>query len=310
LSARELPAPADAAGARLDAFLAGLVGSRARAQRLIEAGAVRVDGVRRPKRHRLGGGERIAVDDGAAGDAAPVPAVAGAPYTIAHADAHLLVVDKPAGVVVHPGRGHLQGTLSQALAAEQGATGGDRDRPGIVHRLDRDTSGLLVVARSPGVHRVLQRRLASRRIRREYLALVEGRPVARTGTIDAPIGRDRRARTRMSIDSDAPRAARTDFEVVAALAGTTLLRVRLQTGRTHQIRVHLQAIGHPVVGDPEYGGQGLELGLERQFLHAARLAFAHPVHGTAIDVRSPLPDDLRAALRRAGGDPEETASAP
>ncbi len=179
-----------------------------------------------------------------------------------------------------------------------------------MHRRDRDTSGLLVVARSPGVHRVLQRRLASRRIRREYLALVEGRPVARTGTIDAPIGRDRRARTRMSIDSDAPRAARTDFEVVAALAGTTLLRVRLQTGRTHQIRVHLQAIGHPVVGDPEYGGQGLELGLERQFLHAARLAFAHPVHGTAIDVRSPLPDDLRAALRRAGGDPEETASAP
>jgi 23S rRNA pseudouridine1911/1915/1917 synthase len=216
---------------------------------------------------------------------------------VAWEDEHLLVVDKPAGVVVHPARGHWSGTLAQALAA-RGAAGGDPERPGIVHRLDRDTSGLLVVARSEDVHRALKQAIQARTVTREYLALVSGRPPARTGTIDAPLGRDRRDRTRMSSDTDMPRDAVTHFEVAEALPASTLLRVRLETGRTHQIRAHLEAIGHPVAGDPEYGRAG-DHGLERQFLHAARLAFDHPVTGERIDVTSPLPADLAAALSRA-----------
>ncbi|MGH2841928.1 MAG: RluA family pseudouridine synthase, partial [Solirubrobacteraceae bacterium] len=203
-------------------------------------------------------------------------------------------------LVVHPGAGNVTGTLVHGLVARypELASVGDADRPGIVHRLDRDTSGLLVVAKSDEVHRGLKAELAARRMQREYLALVEGRPPARTGTIEAPIGRDRRVRTRMSTDSDAPKPAITHFEIERALPQATLLRVRLQTGRTHQIRVHLQAIGHPVCGDPEYGRAGL-YGLDRQFLHAARLAFEHPVTGEAVDVSSPLPVDLAAALRSA-----------
>jgi 23S rRNA pseudouridine1911/1915/1917 synthase len=197
---------------------------------------------------------------------------------------------------VHPARGHRSGTLSQALAGV--AEGGEEGRAGIVHRLDRDTSGLLVVARSADAHRRLKAALQARDITREYLALVEGRPPARSGTIDAPIGRDRRVRTRVSTETDDPRDAVTHFEIERALPATTLLRVRLETGRTHQIRAHLLAIGHPVAGDPDYGTPGL-LGLERQFLHAARLAFAHPFTGEPVDVSSPLPDDLRAALDRA-----------
>jgi 23S rRNA pseudouridine1911/1915/1917 synthase len=225
-------------------------------------------------------------------------------FTIAYEDEHLLVVDKPAGLVVHPARGHREGTLAQLLAAVA-AGGPEPERAGIVHRLDRDTSGLLVVARSDEAHRLLQRALAQRRIVREYLALVHGRPPARTGTIEAPIGRDRSVRTRMAIDGAHPREARTHFEIERSLGEFTLLRLRLDTGRTHQIRVHLQAIGHPVAGDPEYGrstGAGAPgvLGLERQFLHAARLSFAHPLSGAPIDVASPLPPDLRAALTSAG----------
>jgi 23S rRNA pseudouridine1911/1915/1917 synthase len=283
------------AGARLDAFLAGPLGSRARAQRLIDDGAVRVDGAVVPKRHKLGAGQTVTVDvppepERAAIEAAP------APFAVRYEDADLLVVDKPAGVVVHPARGHRSGTLAQALAGV--AAGGEEGRAGIVHRLDRDTSGLLVVARSPAAHRALKAALQARAITREYLALVEGRPPARTGTIDAPIGRDRRHRTRMSTDTDDPRDAVTHFAVEEALPQTTLLRVRLETGRTHQIRAHLQAIGHPVVGDPEYGTPR-RLGLERQFLHAARLRFAQPSTGAEVDVVSALPDDLRAALERA-----------
>jgi 23S rRNA pseudouridine1911/1915/1917 synthase len=215
-------------------------------------------------------------------------------------DEHLLVVDKPAGVVVHPARGHRGATLAEALAGR--ASGGeDPARAGIVHRLDKDTSGLLVVARSEQVHRALQEAIRRRELRREYLALVDGCPPSRSGTIDAPIGRDRRVRTRMSTDTDVPRAAITHFELERALPRTTLLRVRLETGRTHQIRAHLRAIDHPVVGDPEYGTPG-RLGLERQFLHAARLAFAHPVTGVPIDVSSPLPPDLQAALEKAAAE--------
>jgi 23S rRNA pseudouridine1911/1915/1917 synthase len=224
-------------------------------------------------------------------------------FTIAYEDEHLLVVDKPAGLVVHPARGHREGTLAQLLGSAA-AGGPDRQRAGIVHRLDRDTSGLLVVARSHEAHRLLQRALSERRIEREYLALVHGRPPARTGTIEAPIGRDPGVRTRMAVDGSRPRKARTHFTLERSLGDFTLLRLRLDTGRTHQIRVHLQAIGHPVAGDPEYGSRGAPgasgaLGLKRQFLHAARLSFAHPFTAAPIDLASPLPADLQAALARA-----------
>jgi 23S rRNA pseudouridine1911/1915/1917 synthase len=293
--ADELRVPAEAAGERLDVFLAGHAGSRAAAQRLIDGGHVTVDGAARPKRHVLGGGERIAVAAPAA--AAPAAEVPAAAYAIAYEDEDVLVIDKPPGVVVHPARGHRQGTLAQALAGKV-AGGDDPERSGIVHRLDRDTSGLLVVARNEEAHATLKAALARRDIVREYLALVEGRPPARRGTIDAPLGRDRRVRTRISTDTEEGREAITHFEVERALPHDTLLRVRLETGRTHQIRAHLLAIGHPVAGDPEYGAAGRH-GLSRQFLHAARLAFPHPVTGVEVDVTSPLPDDLRAALARA-----------
>jgi 23S rRNA pseudouridine1911/1915/1917 synthase len=224
------------------------------------------------------------------------------PLAIPYRDEYLLVVDKPAGLVVHPARGHREGTLAQLLAAAGavagGDWGGDVERAGIVHRLDRDTSGLLVVARTEEVHRRLQRALAERRIEREYLALVQGRPPARSGTVEAPIGRDPRVRTRMAVGGNFPRQARTHFTLERPLRGFSLLRLRLETGRTHQIRVHLQAIGHPVAGDPEYGTAGL-LGLQRQFLHAARLAFDHPLTGEHIEVVSELPADLTHALARA-----------
>ena len=217
-------------------------------------------------------------------------------FRIAYEDQYLLVVDKAPGVVVHPARGHGEGTLAQLLAAS--AAGGDPERAGIVHRLDRDTSGLLVVSRSEQAHRRLQAALRRRLIEREYLALVRGQPPARSGTIEAPIGRDPRARTRMTVGGAHPREARTHFTLERALPGTSLLRLRLDTGRTHQIRVHMRAIGHPVCGDPEYGTAGV-LGLTRQFLHAARLAFEHPFTGQRVDVCSPLPADLRDALARA-----------
>ncbi len=217
-------------------------------------------------------------------------------FDIVWQDEHLLVVDKPAGLVVHPARGHREGTLSQLLAGR--AAGGEPERAGIVHRLDRDTSGLLVVAASEDAHRLLQSALRRRLIEREYLALIEGRPPARSGTIEAPIGRHPRIRTRMAVDGSGSREARTHFTLERSLRGVSLLRLRLDTGRTHQIRVHLQAIGHPVCGDPEYGIPGT-LGLQRQFLHATRLAFPHPISGEPIEVNSPLPADLRKALQRA-----------
>ena len=176
-------------------------------------------------------------------------------FGVAYEDDHLLVVDKPAGLVVHPARGHRTGTLAQALAG-RAAGGEDPWRAGIVHRLDRGTSGLLVVAKSDEVHRALKESLKARRLRREYLALVEGLPEARTGTIEAPIGRHRRERVLMSIDAEDAREARTHFELERAFARTALLRVVLDTGRTHQIRVHMDAIGHPVCGDRQYGGPG------------------------------------------------------
>ena len=251
-----------------------------------------VDGRARPKRHAVSAGERVA-GRRAAGRARGGRARRRT-FAIAYEDEHLLVVDKPAGVVVHPGAGHRAGTLVQALAGRV-AGGDDPERPGVVHRLDRDTSGLLAaraLGRGPrGAAGRAARRARSRASTSRSSRAARG---ARRGTIDAPLGRDRRVRTRMSTDTDDPRDAVTHFEVERNLPAATLLRVRLETGRTHQIRAHLKAIGHPVLGDPSTACPAL--GLARQFLHAARLAFAHPVHGSAIAVESPLPEDLAAAL--------------
>ena len=290
-----------AAGQRLDVVLGEAVGSRSAAQRLIDAGLVTVDGEQRQKRYLVEAGQVVKAlpeEPPPGGDADA------APYEIAFEDEHLVVVDKPAGVVVHPAPGHESGTLAEALAG-RGAAGGEPWRPGIVHRLDRDTSGLLVVAKSDAVHRALQEQLRDRELVREYLALVDGRPDALTGTIDVPIGRDRRHRTIHSTRTDTPREARTHFELDSALPRTTLLRVKLETGRTHQIRVHLAAIGHPVVGDPEYGGGevGARLGLTRQFLHSAYLGFRHPVTRAPTACESKLPVDLLRALEAAAREP-------
>jgi 23S rRNA pseudouridine1911/1915/1917 synthase len=298
--ATQFEVPEEAGGLRLDRFLAEPLGSRTRAAALIEAGRVRVDGVARVKRHVVAAGERVEVflPDVSAAAAPEADADAEVEFGVAYEDEYLIVVDKPAGLVVHPARGHRTGTLAQALTGRS-AGGEEPWRAGIVHRLDRDTSGLLVVAKSDEVHRALKALLAARDLHREYLTLVDGLPEARSGTIEAPIGRDRRARTLMSVDSDDPREARTHFSIERVLARSTLLRVVLDTGRTHQIRVHLAAIGHPVLGDHAYGGP-MRYGLERQFLHAARLSFPHPVTGVEVDVQSPLPDDLSRALVLAG----------
>jgi len=287
----------DEAGSRLDRVLATRpeIGTRSLAERLLVDGAVTVDGAVRQKSHRLELGSQVVVElpEATAGLAAE-PVTVG----IAYEDEHLVVVDKPAGLTMHPGAGTAAGTLAGQLVTLGAAGGDDPDRPGIVHRLDRDTSGLLAVARAQAVYDALQEAIRQREVERRYRALVKGRPRSRTGRIDAPIGRDRRDPTRRSLDTEEGRDAVTWFEVVETLHERTLLEVRLETGRTHQIRVHLAAVDLPVSGDPSYGVKG-DLGLERQFLHAHRLRFAHPVTGSEIDVQSPLPEDLAAALERA-----------
>jgi 23S rRNA pseudouridine1911/1915/1917 synthase len=287
-----VPVPPDSAGQRLDRFLATRdeVGSRAQAERLIEAGRVLVDGEPRAKSFTLVAGAQVSYPEAEPTRTALEPLDLGVP--VLYRDEHLLVVDKPAGLLVHPVPGYRGATLVQGLLHE---VGGEGVRPGIVHRLDRDTSGLLVVARDDHTLARLQGMLKRRTIHRSYVALVRGTPPSRRGTIEAPIGRDRRDPTRISLDSDVPRPAVTHFAISEPLAGRTLLDVELETGRTHQIRVHLAAVGHPVVGDQVYG-HGSELGLDRQFLHAARLRFDHPWSGTPVDVVSPLPPDLEAAL--------------
>jgi 23S rRNA pseudouridine1911/1915/1917 synthase len=299
----ELRAGAEEAGSRLDALLSAQeeVPSRAAAQRLIDRGAVTVDGERRSKGHRVAEGELVVADldePDTPGEPADVP------YRVAYEDEHLLVVDKPAGVVVHPAPGHRGPTLAEALAG-RAAGGLDPERAGIVHRLDRDTSGLLVVAKSEEAHAALQGMMRERRVRREYLALVSGSPDADTGTIDAPLGRDRVRRTVVSGSTDRPRAAVTHFRVLERLPRTTLLEVVLDTGRTHQIRAHLAAIGHPVCGDPQYGGRdcGRRLGLNRQFLHSASLMFIDPFSGEEVRCESKPPADLRRALDAARREP-------
>jgi 23S rRNA pseudouridine1911/1915/1917 synthase len=218
---------------------------------------------------------------------------------VVHEDADVVVVDKPPGLVVHPGAGHSDGTLVNGLVARypEIAGVGDPGRPGIVHRLDRDTSGLLAVARSATAYEALTAALAERRVTRAYLALVHGLPDADEGLVDAPVGRSTRDKTRMSVSARG-REARTRYAVEARYPdrGVTLLRCTLETGRTHQIRVHLEAIGHPVVGDERYGGERGDVRAPRVFLHATHLAFAHPVDGMALAFDSPLPPDLTAVL--------------
>ena len=290
-----LRVPPESSGTRLDRFLAELpeIGSRAVAERLVRDGAVLVDGRARAKSHRLEGGEELEFEPPAARPSELEPEEMD--LVVPYEDEHLLVVDKPAGLVVHPAAGHHTGTLVHGLLAYDVEGGDEAERPGIVHRLDRDTSGLLVVARSPEAHRRLEEMVRRRELTREYVALVVGRPRSWRGTIDAPIGRDRHDPLRHSLDTDSPRAAVTHFEVAELLGDHALLRVTLETGRTHQIRVHLAAIDLPVAGDPTYGRAGA-LGLERQFLHAARLAFEHPFTGEPVDVSSPLPPDLEESL--------------
>ena len=215
---------------------------------------------------------------------------------IVYRDDSLLVVDKPADLVVHPAPGHHGTTLVAEL--EGLIAGGEEARPGIVHRLDRDTSGLMIVARTAEAHRELSALIKAREVGRVYTALVEGRLASRTGTIDGPVGRDHRAREKMTVGGRAPRDARTHFEVLETLPADSLVEARLETGRTHQIRTHFAAIGHPVAGDPRYGHSGRH-GLERQFLHSSRLAFRHPLTGEALEFDSRLPEDLAAALERA-----------
>ena len=284
-----LHVPPDAAGERLDRFLARLLGSRAAAERAVAGGAL-VDGSARPKSFRLAGGEQIELPE----EEAPAPVAPPPAPHVVWEDEHVLVVDKPAGLVVHAGAGHRGDTLVDALAGR--SAGGDPERPGIVHRLDRDTSGLLAVARSQDAYERLVQLVRERAFERTYAALVHGRPRSRRGRIEAPIGRDRNDPTRISLDTDTPRDAATEFEVEELFPERALLRVKLETGRMHQIRVHLAAIGLQVSGDPVYGVR--EPGLERQFLHAGRLAFPHPFTGERVEAESPLPDDLAGLLER------------
>ena len=297
------------AGERLDRWLAGVMPglSRARLQAIITGGGVLVDGrVARPSL-RLKTGQSISVQLPAPQAAVPLPE--DIPLAVVYEDRHLLVVDKPAGLVVHPGAGRATGTLVNALlhrVRDLSGIGGVV-RPGIVHRLDRGTSGLLVVAKDDASHLALSRQFSGRTVEKEYLAVVLGVPRAAEGTIDVPIGRDPIHRKRMSIRARRGRAARSTYRLVEALDGAALLRVRIATGRTHQIRVHLATLGHPVAGDPVYGGRrrpasrrpearaALE-SLSRPALHAAHLAFTHPASGERVSFESPLPEDLQALL--------------
>ena len=216
---------------------------------------------------------------------------------IVHLDDSLAVVDKPAGLVVHPAPSHQGPTLVSELGEILGG-GAEPERPGIVHRLDKGTSGLLVVARDDEAHAALQEQVRAREVERVYLALAGGRLASRTGTIDAPIGRASRQRHRMAVSGAASRQARTHFTALELLPRETYLEARLETGRTHQIRAHFAAIGHPLTGDPTYGG-AVRYGLERQFLHAHRLSFRHPRSGEQLSFTSPLPEDLERALEAA-----------
>jgi 23S rRNA pseudouridine1911/1915/1917 synthase len=290
--------PETLAGERVDRALALLTGwSRSEVRTLVDAGSVTVDGRAVARSARLEAGATLAWTD------APAPATLPQPdadvrVPVVYEDDDIVVVDKPAGLVVHPGAGHGDGTLVNGLLARYDLEGvGEPDRPGIVHRLDRETSGLLVVARTRAAYDALVAALAAHDVERRYDAVVLGAPEAAQGTVDAPIGRSVRNPTRMSVRAGG-REARTHYEVVARYDDTTRLSVELETGRTHQIRVHLAAIGHPVLGDPVYGR--VDPRCARPFLHAAELVFAHPVTGESMRFESPLPPDLVAVLATLG----------
>jgi 23S rRNA pseudouridine1911/1915/1917 synthase len=254
---------------------------------MIEEGSVRVDGTASSPAHKVRGGERVdarVVEDGLEPEDIPVPLI--------FEDEHLMVVDKPAGLVVHPGAGNRSGTLVNALLDKGIAGGEDPERPGIVHRLDRDTSGLMVLAKSEEAYAGLVAALSERRVKRIYRALVVGEGLPHAGIIDSPVGRDPANPTLMAAGVGRP--AVTHFEVMHEAAGHAMLRVRLETGRTHQIRVHLSAIGHPVYADPLYGEAVPD---QRLWLHAEKLAFVHPVTGEALEFEAPIPEDLREAAR-------------
>jgi 23S rRNA pseudouridine1911/1915/1917 synthase len=295
-------APAASAGRRLDEVVAALAGvSRAAAARWAEDGRVLVDGRPRAKSHRLRGGEDLAWEPPPAAPAGP-PAPEARPLAVRYEDGRLLVVAKPAGLVVHPAPGHPTGTLVNALLGREGglSSAGGQDRPGIVHRLDKDTSGLLLVAKDDSTHQALARELAARRIERRYLALAQGHLPAEAGTVDAPIGRHPRDRKRMAVVPDGRRAV-THWRVRERLPGADLVEAGLETGRTHQVRVHLAHLRHPLAGDRTYGADprlAARLGLDRPFLHAWRLAFDHPADGRRIELTEPLPEELEAVLQR------------
>ena len=295
--------PALLAGVRVDRGVAMVANvSRAAAAELVAAGRVAVDGVMvRAGRTPLTQGARLTVRLPEAGQPG-VRAEEGVRFEVVHADPEVAVVDKPAGLVVHPGAGHGEGTLVGGLLARfpdlaelVGAGVCAPDRPGIVHRLDKGTSGLLAVARTPDAYRDLVAQLATRTMERRYLALVEGEVGEDRGEVEAPIGRSTRTPTKMAVTATG-KPARTSYTVLERRRGATLLELSLQSGRTHQIRVHMAAIGHPVVGDARYGVADRRLGTGRFFLHAHRLAFDHPQTGERLVFTSGLPDDLQSYL--------------
>jgi 23S rRNA pseudouridine1911/1915/1917 synthase len=296
---REFRVSAKDAGARLDAFVGARAGvSRAAAAKLIASGAVTVERRIATKSLRVEAGMSVSVSLPEA--AAATLEAEDIPVHVVYEDDNLLVVSKPAGLVVHPAPGHPSGTLVNALLARTGAlpAGGDAGRPGIVHRLDAGTSGLMIVAKDEATHAALTEALAARAVTRIYLALVEGNPDTDTATIDAPIGRSPRNRKNMGVVAGG-RDSITEITVIERHAETALVEARPITGRTHQIRVHLAAVDHPVVGDSVYGRNrklATALGLDRPFLHAARLSFEHPSTGARIELSDPLPGDLTAAL--------------
>jgi len=298
---KRLRVRAATAGARLDRWLADAVPdlSRARIQTLIADGRVRVDGAVHKASYRLRGGEAVEVDV-----PPPPPADLEAEplaLTVVHEDDDVLVVDKPAGMVVHPGAGHARGTLAAAaLAHAPGIAGvGGPRRPGIVHRLDRGTSGLLVMAKTPAAYEHLTAQLQARTVRRRYLAVVHGRVGLAEGVVEAPIGRDPRHRKRMAIrPAGKGKRALTRYRVLERFPRHTLLEARLETGRTHQIRVHMASLGHPVVGDETYGrGRATPpVPMEGLALHAAALGFVHPVTGKRVEFTAPLPPRMERLL--------------
>lgn len=299
---------ADEQGERLDLVVARRGDlSRTQAATLIANGTVQVSGRREKASYRVVAGDVIDVTIPPPPGRDIVPEQI--PLDIVYEDEHLLVVDKPAGMVVHPAPGNWTGTLVNALMGrgEPLAEGGGEDRAGLVHRLDKDTSGLLVVAKTDTSHRILSTALAARQVTRRYVAVCWGHLTSDALTVDAPLARDPRDRTRMAIVQTG-KAARTDFTRLARFDSVDLLRAHLHSGRTHQIRVHLASVGHPVIGDDTYGGGGgrklAALPPKRHFLHAAWLRFVHPVSGELVDLRSPLPPDLRRSLAVLSGMPE------